>query len=356
MKGKFLQIIYFIPLVILAFDGCTKSIPEGPTPITTSITISTPSENQILATNSAFVIVKFSDSTSVSKVELYLDDMTIPMKTLTAAPWIFEINLTTLADGIHKLKSKLYPMNGTVSVSDERNFQRIKSSSTRDERMLLVENFTNTACTFCKPAEEAYERIIANEAIGSHVATILYHVFWPDAKDPFYLANTSAVQARVQYDSVISAPHARFNGWLRNDNTQDFFTDWQAQMITELNRLPDVGIRVSKTVNGDNVTISSQITPYAQSFPSDCKYYIVVTEDSLYYDAANGTKIHNFVMRQMVTGNNGKAISITKDQPLTMNDTFTIKSQWVRKYLTAVVFVQSQSSKMVLQAAQIKIE
>lgn len=356
MKRSYFRNIYLIPIFILALNGCTKEIPEGPNPVTTEITITSPTENQVLSTDAALVMVKFSDSASVSKVELYLDDMTTPVKSLSAAPWVFEINLSTLSDGIHQLKTKLYPISGTVSVSDVRNFQKVKPSTARDERMLLVENFTNTACTFCKPAEEAYERIIANEALGSRCATILYHVFWPDAKDPFYLANPSAVQARVQYDSVISAPHARFNGWLRNDNTQDFFTDWQAQMITELNRPPDVGIRLTKTVNGDNVTISSQITPYAQTFPSDCKYYVVVTEDSIYYDAANGTKIHNFVMRQMVTGNNGKAITITKDQPVTMDDTFAIKSQWVRKYLTAVVFVQSQSSKLALQAARIKIE
>lgn len=355
MKSTFRNITPLIILILLFFSGCTKEIPYDPGAYSTYVSINSPAENQSLSADASLVIVKIDEQSVVTKMELYLDDFTTPINTLTAAPWIFELKLSELNEGKHTLNVKAYLASGAV-LTDTRIFLKTKSSVVRDERMLLVENFTNTGCIPCKAAEEAYERIIGNEALGSRVATILYHVFWPDPKDPFFLANKPPVQLRVQYDSVQSAPHVRLNGYLRANNTLDYFTDWQAQMLDELNRPPDIGIKLSKEVNGDSVSITASISPYTQTFPSDLKYYLVIAEDSVYYEGSNGIKIHNFAMRDMITGGLGESITITKDQPFAIRKQFVLKPNWVRKHLHAVAFVQSHASRLALQAAKIKIE
>lgn len=345
-----------IPIaVILLVPGCTETVEpteENGIPYTA---ITSPAQDQELSTPTTMVVVKTDENIPLAKMELYVDGAKSPSLTITAAPWIFNLTLSDLVDGEHTIIAKAYDKKGNIIASEPRRFVK-KPTASMDERMLLVENFTNTGCTPCKAAEEDYERIIANEAVGSRTTTILYHVFWPDSKDPFYLANKIPVQQRVQYDSVKSAPHVRFNGFLRSEITLDFFKDWQRQMLEELQRPPAIGIRLTKELNGDVATITANITPYAQSFPSDCRYYLVITEDSLYYAGSNGVLIHPFVMREMVTGGLGEPITIQRDQPLTITKQVTLNPQWVKKYLRAVVFVQSQSSKLALQAAKIDLK
>lgn len=347
-----------IPLVFLALiSACTKEVtPEEPV-TTYDFSITSPKENQLLSSSSAFVMITINEKAPVAKMEIYLDDSSTPLQTLPSAPWLFSLNLAALNDGTHKIIVKAFDPTGKEIASDLRHFNKQVSTNAQDERMLLVENFTNAGCIPCKAAEEGYERIIANEAIGSRTVTILYHVFWPDPKDPFYLANPVPVQKRIfYYDTVKSAPHARFNGATKGDNTLDYFKDWQKQMLDELIRPPDCEIRLSKDIPGNGGTITATIKSYAQTFAGDLRLYIVVIEDSLNYPGSNGILMHRFVMRDMITGGSGEPITLVSGQQQTITKQVTLNPAWVRKNLSAIVFVQTNSGKLVLQTAKIKLE
>lgn len=342
---------------LLLFAGsCTKDVTPNAPPSNSSVTILSPTEGQVFAGSTTLVVLGVDENMIIAKAELYIDAGGAPIRTLTSAPWIFQLDLSAYGEGVHALQAKIYDATGTATTSDVRRFTRQTSGQPQSERILLVENFTNTGCLPCKAAEEDYERLLSNQALASRVATVLYHVFWPDPKDPFYLANKPPIQQRVQYDSVLSAPHVRFNGFLRGDNTTNYFRDWQVQMLSELVRPPDVGIELTSEGSGNDITITARLTPYAQTFANDLKFYLLITEDSVYYEGQNGIKNHNYAMRDMLTGGLGEPIALTSGQPVTITKQYTLNPQWVRKQLHILSFVQSHASKLVLQAAKLRID
>ncbi len=351
------NLLSLFAISLLVFAGsCTKDVTPNAPPANSSVTILAPTEGQVLAGSTTLVVLGVDENMVLSKAEIYVDAGSAPVRTLTAAPWIFQLDLAAYPDGVHSLQAKVYDASGAATTTDVRRFTRQAATGPHSERMLLVENFTNTGCLPCKAAEEDYERLLANQALAARVATVLYHVFWPDPNDPFYLANKPPIQQRVQYDSVISAPHVRFNGFLRGDNTTNYFRDWQVQMLAELNRPPDVGIELTADGAGSDITITARLTPYAQSFANDLKFYLLVTEDSVYYEGQNGIKIHNYAMRDMLTGGLGEPVALTPGQPLTITKQYSLKPQWVRNQLHVLAFVQSHASKLVLQAAKLQLQ
>ena len=59
----------------------------------------------------------------------------------------------------------------------------------QNERLLLLESFTNTGCVPCAQYNPTMDALIANNL--DKVVAIKYHVNWPSSSDPMYLHNTA---------------------------------------------------------------------------------------------------------------------------------------------------------------------
>jgi len=84
------------------------------------------------------------------------------------------------------------------------------------------------------------------------------------------------------------------------------------------------------------------------------KVRVALTEDSVYYQAPNGTLYHNFTMRDMIPGSDGTAIEIAQDETEYLSFDFDCAEpiNWQRSKL--VVWVQADvTEKEVLQTAVI---
>ncbi len=113
---------------------------------------------------------------------------------------------------------------------------------------------------------------------------------------------------------------------------------------------------LSKEMNGNVATITASIKPYAQTFATDLRYHLVITEDSLVYAGSNGILVHPFVMRVMAAGGLGEPITIQKDQPQTVTKQVALNPLWVREKMHAIAFVQSNGTRYVLQTAKINLK
>ena len=95
----------------------------------------------------------------------------------------------------------------------------------QNERILLLESFTNTGCGPCAMYNPGMDALIA--ANPDKVVAIKYHVNWPSSADPMYLHNTSENGNRVSYYGVNSVPHVVVDGnrfSLVDDDTRDFLS------------------------------------------------------------------------------------------------------------------------------------
>ena len=84
------------------------------------------------------------------------------------------------------------------------------------------------------------------------------------------------------------------------------------------------------------------------------KVRVALTEDSVYYQAPNGTLYHNFTMRDMIPSSDGTVIQIAQDETEYLSFDFDcfLPLDWHRCKL--VVWVQSDiTEKEILQAAVI---
>ena len=80
----------------------------------------------------------------------------------------------------------------------------------QNERVLLLESFTNTGCGPCAAYNPGMDALIANNL--DKLVAIKYHVNWPSNADPMYLHNTVDNSARTGYYGVNSVPHVVVDG------------------------------------------------------------------------------------------------------------------------------------------------
>ena len=65
----------------------------------------------------------------------------------------------------------------------------ISTPSLAGQRMVVVENFTNSGCPYCADVKPFMDKILTEEYEGL-IVPIAYHGWWPASTDPFYEFNT----------------------------------------------------------------------------------------------------------------------------------------------------------------------
>ncbi|NOY06350.1 MAG: Omp28-related outer membrane protein [Chlorobi bacterium] len=348
--------LVFLLGAFLVIGGCSNDDDNSVEPQDTtapSVSITSPTPGEIISSDQMLVLVSASDDVGVVKVELYLDRATTPVASLTKSPWQFAVSLAGLVDGDHTVKAAAYDAAGNKGMSVSVTFKKGQPAPNAVQRVVLCEMFTNAGCGPCKPANEAYEQYISNPLVNSLVATIKYHVWWPSASDIFYLANPSQVQTRTNYYSVNSAPTLRVNGDV--DGSYDY-PKWSGLIAGQMKKKPEVKIDIKKTLNNDVLLVETTLTGLEQHSYSDLVYFVVLTETNLFYSGGNGEFEHFNVMRKMLTGDQGEAVTVNKDDVVSKSVQTTLDSKWKKDKLEIVVFVQSRSTKHVLQAAKLKVQ
>jgi hypothetical protein len=229
---------------------------------------------------------------------------------------------------------------------------------TTTTRVVLGELFTSTTCPPCATQNPVFDQWYQNTSIKSQVAIIKYHVWWPASGDPFYLANTADVQARNSYYQP-DLSHAYVPRMFVQGTTDAGAgaSTWSSLIESSAATQSPVSITLSGTIPSSGGTLNIDVKQLGGQMPAGSYIlHTVVTESNLAYTGSNGDPMHHNVMRKMYPSNSGRSFTLATNETKSLTQALTFGSGWVYDNLEVIVFVQSSSTKDILQAAKSSIK
>ncbi|MBS1493450.1 MAG: Omp28-related outer membrane protein [Bacteroidetes bacterium] len=223
------------------------------------------------------------------------------------------------------------------------------SSFTGSTNKVLVELFTNTSCVPCVAANTYLDGITDTNIVIIRTHTTLY------PNDPFYLYNPTDNGARQTYYNAANAnPQAfLFGTYMGIFNANN----WTNQLNAKLNSSRNMGVTINRTYDSTSRTgnLNISINQTSGSSVGDLVYFIAITENDLHYNAPNGETVFEQVLRDMLTGPNGDALTISSGQTVNLSKSFTLPSEINDRNASVVVYTQSISTKEVFGVQRVKI-
>ncbi|MCG2826413.1 MAG: Omp28-related outer membrane protein [Thermoplasmatales archaeon] len=216
-----------------------------------------------------------------------------------------------------------------------------EDGSETTSRVVLAELCTATWCGACPYATDALDQL-ANEYSSTKLAVLEYH---PSGSDPFGNADSDA---RISYYSITGYPTCFFDGVEEvvggGSSTYDTY---KAKIEARLQVSTSLTIMVGGSLGSTSGSVNADITAVTTPTQSNLKIRLVIYEDNISYNAPNGETNHRFVVRDVLSE---ESLTISSGQSKDVSRTFTIQSGWNKNNLGVVVFVQSNTTKEVLQA------
>jgi len=220
-------------------------------------------------------------------------------------------------------------------------------------KTVLMEYATNASCPPCafyNPGN--YDYLKSN--YGS-VVSIWYHAWWPGSGDPMYVANKPENENRIGYYGINGVPNYVLNGVSTGSYvTSDLIADTEPLLHQE----SPVKLNIKTEIVGDSLDVSVTLVVYGAVTQENLKLMTAVTEQMLTYASppgSNGEVEFPHVFRKFIGGVDGIDISgLNIGDSLTYSLREEINAEWNRDVLAIVTFLQSQTSKEVVQAAMDK--
>ncbi len=211
---------------------------------------------------------------------------------------------------------------------------------------ILIELFSNDMCTHCPEAEEIIDSLMSTD---TNLYLITYHIGTPDPNDPFYLADSSEINARVTYyygNPYPGTPYLVINGIYPFTGTLGAPV-W-SEKINELhNRDYSPALNVSGSYNSSLrsgvINVSLSTTP-----ASNYRVRVAMVESGVLYNAPNGDSVYNYLLRKMPGGADGLSGDTTSFN-------FTISSTVNDTNVDFIVFLQNDDSKEILDVTKISL-
>lgn len=214
----------------------------------------------------------------------------------------------------------------------------------------LVEDFSNTSCIPCVDANIFLYEIL-DEDETDRLYGIKYAVSWPQVTDPFFQANPSENASRYSFYNVLQAPTTYVNG-NTSPNPQSK-SDILTAIGEKQNIVSPLGIKVTSELNGSNLKVDANLKLIKSITADDWRLFFVMIETYEDFEeppGSNGETFFRDVMRDMQPDGIGLPITFEIGVEQTHTYTFDTSSFDVDE-LECIVFVQSQSTKEILQVA-----
>ena len=223
-------------------------------------------------------------------------------------------------------------------------------TNAQNQRILLLESFTNTGCGPCAMYNPAMDALIANNL--DKLVAIKYHVNWPLATDPMYLHNTTDNGARTSYYGVNSVPHVVVDGNRFSGNSGNI----TQSIINQLTVIESpMEMRLSWELNADRTVVTVHVMGRASTaVQGNLKVYVGVIEKEIHFNSApgnNGEKDFYQVMKKLLPNQQGQSIG-----EMAAGDYFAYSYSWqVANFydldqIDAIAWVQNGNNKEVIQA------
>jgi len=181
------------------------------------------------------------------------------------------------------------------------------------------------------------------ELYPDRIALVRYHT---SDVDPFYLYNPEEVDVRQDYYNCDIAGYIFVDG---ADGGIEFPL-WQGLFEDRMGVESNLEMRINGEYNGvtREVNLFVTVTATGEVSQPDLRLFVVLTESGLEHEQRE----HNQVMRDMIPDAEGESFTISNGETLHFTRDFTLDNQLEDENCEIVVFVQSYSSREVLQSAK----
>ncbi len=321
------------------------------------VVILEPLPDDTLQGDAMTVKMQATDNLGVVRIEVFVNSTSNPWKVLTAEPWETVLDMISLDDGNHAVIAVAYDAAGNESVPSISTFIKGESHVEVVKRMVLAEIVTSANCAPCGPQNETYHHGTASPLYDTRLATIKYHVWWPRPTDDLWLASQTWSQPRTEYlfSPLGPAQYSAPNGWVAGEMIGSSATDWIAAVNQDMTKIAKAKITLHIIDEGTSVDLNIQIKGIMTAGFNDLRLHTVVTESEIEYNDGNSENIHYDVMRRMYPDAGGEAVNILNGQEESYHRLIAIEPEWEKAHIKIVVFLQSNSSKEILQTAKINL-
>ena len=229
-------------------------------------------------------------------------------------------------------------------------------TNAQNERMLLLESFTNTGCGPCAMYNPGMDALIANNP--DKVVAIKYHVNWPSSVDPMYLHNTADNGSRVSYYGVNSVPHVVVDGNRFSGNSGSI----TQSIIDQLSVIESpIQLRLSWELNEAQNTITVHVMGRVSTdIAGSSKLYVGVIEKEIHFNSApgpNGEKDFYDVMKKLLPSSSGQSLgNLEAGGYFAYTFTWELANIYNMDQLDAIAWVQNSNTKEVYQACKSSLE
>lgn len=222
----------------------------------------------------------------------------------------------------------------------------------QNERILLLESFTNTSCGYCGMYNPAMDALIASNS--DKIAAIKYHVSWPSSQDPMYLHNTSENNSRTSYYGVDGVPFVVIDGTHFSGSPNQV----TQSVINQLSALESpMELRLAYEVNEAQNTITVYVMGHVSTdLTGSLKLYVGIIEKEIHFTSPpgnNGERDFYSVMKKMLPNSTGTVLDeMTAGDYFTYSFTWEMANVYNMDQLDAIAWVQNTGTKEVYQACK----
>ena len=223
-------------------------------------------------------------------------------------------------------------------------------TNAQNQRILLLESFTNTGCGPCAQYNPGMDALIA--ANPDKLVAIKYHVNWPSATDPMYLHNTAENSARVSYYGVNSVPHVVVDGNRFSGNSGNI----TQSIINQLTVIESpMELRLSWELNADQSVVTVYVMGRASTaIQGNLKLYVGVIEKEIHFNSApgpNGERDFYQVMKKLLPNQQGQILGeYAEGEYFAYSFSWEVANFYNLDQIDAIAWVQNGTSKEVIQA------
>lgn len=213
-------------------------------------------------------------------------------------------------------------------------------------KKVVVEHFTNSRCGICAFRNPQLFENLDNHPEVLHLAT---HPSAPYSNCVLHQHNPSENDARTNFYGVYGGtPRIVIQGEVYNGsdyNNEELFTPYEGASSPA-----SINIQQSKTAD----MIEALITVQTEEVHSlgDLSLYVVLAEDTLFYESPNGEDLHFNVFRKALSEGDGFPVALPAE--LTGEVTFSVSSEmhedWVADRIYVMAILQDATTKEVIQA------
>jgi thiol-disulfide isomerase/thioredoxin len=255
-------------------------------------------------------------------------------------------------------------------------FKPAPGRNAKSDRVVLVELFTGTTCGPCVAADLAFDAL-AKTYKPSEVVLLQYHVHIP-GPDPLTNRDT---EARAKFYEAMGTPNAYFSGQPGAEgggalgDSLGKYKEYRGVVDALLARAPKAKLQAAAVRKGDKIDITAEVADLNE-VGETTRLRFALVEDWVRYNAPNGMRYHEKVVRALPGGPDGFALKNKTGKQTVAVDLAELRAA-LNKYLNdfakdnefpderpaldfkrlhVVAFVQNDRTKEVLQAIQVEVQ